>query len=290
MPGDQLDLDIKAPPFDRFRNIRRLGSDRSGHWSGRHRRHQLYIGREKRDRIDALIKLMSKPGLVYERNLANEIDNLTTINRELPESRYFPLVLDHGRLRDGRLYLITTLFDEFPLGSTIGPDPIPARLVGHLRTAIAISRALSQLHGIGIFHVDLNPMNVLYRSEKGAPVIRIVDFESSYNSARHGDGEFYDPPTTPGYSAPELGRQRPDARSDLYSLGAVLYTMLASYGWTWSSDVTTAVEADASLDAELKEVLSKTVGATPEDRYQSAEEFRAALSRYLERIWPGREW
>jgi len=41
-------------------------------------------------------------------------------------------------------------------------------------------------------------MNILYRAEKGQPVIRIVDFESSYEAARHSGGPFYNPPTTPG--------------------------------------------------------------------------------------------
>ena len=61
----------------------------------------------------------------------------------------------------------------------IGTERIPARLVAHLRTALEVGRAMIDLHRIHIYHVDLNPMNVLYRSEHGRPVIRIVDFESS---------------------------------------------------------------------------------------------------------------
>ncbi|MGC4085553.1 MAG: lipopolysaccharide kinase InaA family protein [Vicinamibacterales bacterium] len=139
---------------------------------------------------------------------------------------------EHGRLKDGRVYLITSLFDELPLATIIDAERAPSRLVGHIRTTIEIARVLADLHWLPIYHVDLNPMNILYRSEKGMPIIRIVDFESSYEPARHANGRFYDPPTTPHFSAPEVSKQPPDARADIYSLGAVLYMTITGYGWT----------------------------------------------------------
>ncbi len=283
-----LDIDCKSPPFDQFTSVQRLASDRSGH--GEHARHQLYVGRDRKTRANALVKLTSKPGLVYQSNLNNEIATLSTINRELPASRYFPVVLEHGKLRDGRVYLITSLFDEFPLATAIGGERMPARMVAHLRMTIEVARALIELHGLRIYHVDLNPMNILYRTEQGRPVIRIVDFESSYEHARHSTGDFYNPPTTLGYCAPELARQAPDARSDLFSLGAVLYTALASYQWTWDAEVSASVRGDREIDADLKEILLTAVDTDPDQRYSSVQEFHTALSGYLEGIWPGRSW
>jgi serine/threonine protein kinase len=133
-------------------------------------------------------------------------------------------------------------------------------------------------------------MNILYRSEAGRPVIRIVDFESSYEVSRHSQGDFYNPSTTAGYCAPEVSRRAPDARADLFSLGAVLYTMLAGYQWTWEGDVGSAIEADREIDLELKEILLTSVNHDPDGRYRSIQEFRDALATYLERIWPGRSW
>ena len=152
-----------------------------------------------------------------------------TINGSLPESQYFPVVREHGKLRDGRVYIIASFFHEFPLATAIGQEPIPGRTVAYIRTAMEIARALGELHRLKIYHVDLNPMNILLRLAHGRPIIRIIDFESSYEWARHSAGVFYNPPNTPGYSAPEIFRQPPDARSDVFSLGAVLYTMLAGY-------------------------------------------------------------
>lgn len=283
-----LDIDSKSPPFDQFTTIQRLSTDRGGH--GEHARHHLYVGREKKSRANALIKLTSKPGTIYQHNLGNEIATLSTVNRELPASRHFPLVLEHGKLRDGRVYLITSLFDEFPLATAIGPERMPAKMVAHLRMSIEVAKALSELHGLRIYHVDLNPMNILYRTEQGKPVIRIVDFESSYEHARHSAGDFYNPPTTAGYCAPEVAHQAPDARADLFSLGAVLYTALAGYRWTWDSAVSASVRADGEIDPDLKEILAKAVETDPNQRYRSVQEFRAALSAYLEGIWPGRSW
>ena len=289
MPHDN-GVDFKGPPFDQLKNLRRLSSDRRGQGAIEYARHQLYVAHDRQTSESVLIKLATKPGLVYQSNLLNEIASLSTINRELPHSPYFPLVTRHGRLPGGRVYLITSLFDEFPLATAIAAEPMPHKAVAHIRTAIEVAKALAQLHGLNIFHVDLNPMNILHRIEKGGPVIRIVDFESSYELARHSTGEFYNPPTTPGYSAPEVSRQPPDGRSDVFSLGAVLYTMLAGYSRTWGADIGTSVESDRDLDPDLRTILLKAVNPDPAGRYPSIQEFHTVVAAYLEHIWPGRSW
>ena len=285
-----LPFDSSSPPFDRYRNLEWLDQDRSGRDPQTRTRHQLFIGREKHNPVNVLIKITTRPGLVYERDLDNELHSLTTINRELPDSRYFPFVHDHGRLKDGRFFLITSLFDEFPLATTIGREHAPAKLVTHVRIGIEIARALVDLHRVGIVHVDLNPMNVLYRTGTARPVIRIVDFESSYEASRQAEAHGYNPPTTPGYSAPEVTRQRPDARADVYSLGAVLYTLLAGYQWTAGVSLATRIAEDAELDTDLRDALLTAVEPDPDGRFETMQEFHDALGAYLERIWPGRTW
>jgi serine/threonine protein kinase len=285
---NRLDRHLRTAPFKRFGNLQRLGPDRSGHASVEYVRHQLYVGRDSQTHANALIKVLTKPGLVYEHNLTNEIATLSTINRELPDSRYFPLLWDHGRLPDGRVFLIMSLFDEWPLATTIGPERMPHRLVGHIRTSLEVARALASLHRIPVFHVDLNPMNILYRVEQGRPVIRIVDFESSYDVGRHSTGVVYNPPTTTGFCAPEVHAGAPDGRADVFSLGAVLYTLIAGYGWTWDTEISTRIEADTEIDADLRTILLTAVQRDADRRYQSIDELSTALAGYLESIWPGR--
>ena len=98
-----------------------------------------------------LIKVTAKPGVVYEHNLANEIACLTTINRELPDSCNFPVIRTSGRLPDNRVCLVSSLFDELPLATTIDTQRAPARMVVHLRTAMEVAKALAELHGLQIF-------------------------------------------------------------------------------------------------------------------------------------------
>ena len=288
---DRLDRYLKSAPFNRLGSIHRLSADRSGRASVEHVRHQLYVGTDTRTHASALIKVLTKPGLVYEHNLINEIATLSTINRKLPDARYFPLLWDHGRLADGRVFLIMSLFDEWPLATTVGPERMPHRLVAHIRTCLEVASALAELHRIGIFHVDLNPMNILYRVEQTRPVIRIVDFESAYEAERHSSGVVYNPPTTPGFCAPEVMHgSTPDGRADVFSLGAVLYTLIAGYRWTWDTGPSSHIEADTGIDAGLKPILLTAVESDAGRRYPSIEEMSAALGAYLESIWPGRSW
>ena len=231
------DFDSQSPPFDQFKGIQPLAKDRRGHVSIENARHHLYVGSDKQSHASVLMKVTARPGLTYQHNLENEIASLLTINGSIPESPYFPVIREHGKLRDGRVYIVASFFDEFPLANAIGKERIPSKTVAYIRTAMEIAKAFGELHSLKIYHVDLNPMNILLRLEHGRPIIRIIDFESSYEWSRHSKGTFYNPPNTPGYSAPEISSQTPDARSDVFSLGAVLYTMLAGYKWTWEADV-----------------------------------------------------
>ena len=290
VPPERPDHQLQSALFERFASIQRLGPDRSGHASPEHARHQLYTARDKRTRANVLIKVITRPGLVYEHNLTNEIATLSTINQELPDSRYFPSLWDHGRLPDGRVFVVMTLFEEWPLATTIGAERTPHRLVARLKTSLEVAKAIGDLHRIRVFHVDLNPMNILYRVEQGRSVIRIVDFESSYQVARLSHGVVYNPPTTPGFCAPEVKDGAPDGRADVFSLGAVLYTMIAGYGWTWDTALPARIEADAEIDVDLKTILLTAVASDAARRYQSVQEMYAALATYLESIWPGRSW
>jgi serine/threonine protein kinase len=285
---DVLPAELQSQQLKRLRNVQRLGSERSGHASVEHVRHQLYVAQDLETNGRALLKVTTRQGIVYEQNLVNEAAVLSTINRELPTARQFPLLLEHGRVRDGRMFVLMSFFDEWPLATTIGSERRPDRLVGHLKTSLAVGAALAELHRIGIFHVDLNPMNILYRSDWGDPVIRIVDFESAYEVARHGNGAFYSPPTTSGFSAPEVVEHAPDIRADVFSLGVVSYTMIAGYQWTWGEEVSASITKDREIDSDLQNILLKAVDRIPARRHQSMAIMCEALDAYLESIWPAR--
>ena len=86
-----------------------------------------------------------------------------------------------------------------------------------------------------------------------------------------------------------MQHRAPDARADVFSLGAVLYTMLAGYGWTWA-ELAPSIAADGEIDADLKAILLTAVQHDADRRYPSVQDMSAALAAYLEAIWPGRSW
>jgi serine/threonine protein kinase len=80
----------------------------------------------------------------------------------------------------------------------------------------------------------------------------------------------------------------PDSRADVFSLGAVLYTMIAGYDWTFGAEISTCITNDREMDSDLRDILLAAVDRTPARRHQSIEIMCAALDHYLESIWPAR--
>ena len=67
-----LTIDPESPPFDRYKGLRWLAPERSGHEPNHRGRHDLFVARERHNPVNVLIKVTSKPGLVYEQDLDNE--------------------------------------------------------------------------------------------------------------------------------------------------------------------------------------------------------------------------
>ena len=153
-----------------------------------------------------------------------------------------------------------------------------------LRIAGQIAQALSAIHARGIVHRDLKPANILFRAD-GRPVL--VDFglarDMKVNSTLTVAGQFL---ATPRYMSPEQCLGLPiDARSDLYSLGAVLYEMITGrkiYDGANSVEVIAMhVNAPPPKLADLLSVhqplLDRLLAKEPANRFQSAAEVVAEI-------------
>jgi len=153
-----------------------------------------------------------------------------------------------------------------------------------LRIASQIAQALEAIHSRGIVHRDLKPANILFRAD-GRPVL--VDFglarDLRVNSTLTVAGQFL---ATPRYMSPEQCLGRPiDARSDLYSLGAVLYEMITGrkiYDGANSAEVIAMhVNAPPPQLADLLSVhqplLDRLLAKDPNERFQSAAEVVAEI-------------
>jgi eukaryotic-like serine/threonine-protein kinase len=157
-----------------------------------------------------------------------------------------------------------------------------------LRFAVAIARALATIHAAGVLHRDLKPGNVLLRDDGG---IALIDFGLSKDAALAVDvtdaGTIFG---TPHYMSPEQGHAEPiDARSDLYSLGVILFEMFAGEKPFRAENPMAIVykhrkEAIPRLPesfAVLQPVLERLLAKEPAGRYPSAAAAAAALQETL---------
>ncbi len=161
---------------------------------------------------------------------------------------------------------------------------------------IPILSALSCAHRLGIVHGDLKPSNLLLSTDyAGRPHPWVLDFGVSFFS----DVDAGLDPTrkrvsgTPGYLAPEwLDHQGVDGRADCFSLGCVLYEMLAGKGpFAGMTRLSQATEAAKSRDypkictvsqasKALGAIIDRSLAPDPDDRYPSIEEFSRELLEF----------
>jgi serine/threonine-protein kinase PpkA len=154
-----------------------------------------------------------------------------------------------------------------------------------LRITAQVARALDAIHSRGIIHRDMKPANILFRAD-GRPVI--VDFglakDLAINSTLTGQQRLL---ATPRYMSPEqcLG-QTVDARSDIYSLGAILWEMLTRtriYESAGPADlmrmhVTAPVPRLPDALAMHQPLLDRMLAKKPEDRFQSTADLAASIT------------
>ena len=154
-----------------------------------------------------------------------------------------------------------------------------------LRTIAQVGRALDAIHARDIVHRDLKPANILFRAD-GRPVI--ADFglarDLGMESTITGQQRLL---ATPRYMSPEQCLGKPvDARSDLYSLGAIFYEMLTRtkiYDSAGPADLMRmhVTAPPPTLPKELaaqQPLLDKMLAKDPAERFQSAAELCATIT------------
>jgi Tol biopolymer transport system component len=216
-------------------------------------------------------------------------------------------VYDAG-LQDGVPFLVTELLDGQSLSARLTQGPLPVRKA--LECAAQAARGLAAAHERGIVHRDLKPAN-LFLTAQGQ--VKILDFGLAKLSPPEGlaGAKGSPPPTTPGlvlgtvgYMSPEQVRgEEVDARSDQFSLGCVLYELLA--GTPPFRRPTMAQTMAAVLESEPAPIMEASHGRVPQpvawiterclakdpqDRYGStadlARDLELALSRLSELSLP----
>jgi serine/threonine protein kinase len=187
---------------------------------------------------------------------------------------------------DGQFVMTTELVEAVTLADRleIGPLPIPEALY----YISQVLDALSYAHRNGVIHRDITPANILITT---SGIVKLAGFalakatdDPNLTQAGAVLGSLH-------YMSPEQvkGARELDARSDIYSVGIVLYQMITGrkpFDFQSQFDIMAAqvsqppvppMQRNGAVSRELDYFILKTLAKNPADRFQTADEFRAAL-------------
>jgi serine/threonine protein kinase len=187
------------------------------------------------------------------------------------------------------------LLMEYVSGSSLQQkldDGGALQLAQILRIGMQIASGLAAAHAQGLVHRDIKPANILL--ENGVERVKITDFglARSIDDVRMTQaGAVYG---TPQYMSPEQAQgERVDQRSDLFSLGSVMYAMSTGRP-PFRGDTGLAVlkrvcddtprpirQVNPDIPAALAEIVNRLLAKNPDDRFQTADEVAELLSQYL---------
>jgi len=208
---------------------------------------------------------------------------------------------------EGQPFLVMELLEGETLHARLARGPIAAPQA--MQWAIEIADALQAAHAKGILHRDLKPGNI-FVTQRGS--VKVLDFglaqftaaagssaDDATLAGTHANFPAAAPLTSPGstlgtaaYMSPEQARgEALDARSDLFSLGVVLYQMASGqppFRGRTSADLTVAILTQtpvppsavrAEIPARLDDIVAQCLEKDPDLRFQSAADLRAGLRR-----------
>jgi serine/threonine protein kinase len=190
---------------------------------------------------------------------------------------------------------VAFLVMEYISGKTLqqvlsdGPIPFPRACAWAAELAAALGRA----HKAGILHGDLKPGNILITDEGNVKLgdFGIARFATQVSSLGRLMG-------TPAYLSPEqIGGETQTTRSDLFSLGIVLYQMLTGVAPFQGSSVSAVCaqilsaepappsQRNPALPKEIDHIVLRCLAKSPADRYPSADAFAASLYPFARNTW-----
>ena len=195
---------------------------------------------------------------------------------------------------NGVTFFVMELLKGETLRQRLRGVPLPWRVAAEI--GLSITEGLAAAHSCGVIHRDLKPGNVFLTSDGR---VKILDFGLACLEPKRAKPFTSKTPTktqtnavlgTAGYISPEQARsKRADARSDIFSLGCVLYEMITGHrAFTGDTTAETLVAvlrdeprdpADlvADLPEELRMILLRSLAKDPEARFQSARDLAFAL-------------
>jgi len=202
-------------------------------------------------------------------------------------------IVDVDTLPQGLPYIVMEFLEGHDLETTLASGPMPIAAAADVVSQVA--DVMEEAHALGIVHRDLKPANLFMCNVGGRRIVKVLDFGISKfeeeGSARLTQADAYF--GTPCYTAPEQLRDAgsADARSDVWSLGIILFELLA--GRPPFDGTSTSVIAKVMTDPvpwpmdlrpdvprELARVVMRALERDPKQRFQSMREFAAAVAPF----------
>ena len=190
-----------------------------------------------------------------------------------------------GETDDGQLYIVMGCYEGETLDRAIARGPVP--MPEALRIAAAVARGLGKAHDRGIIHRDVKPANIMLTSDGD---VKILDF----GIAKLSDVAFTQTGGivgTAAYMSPEQAFGEPvDRRTDIWSLGVVLYEMItgirpfrgpgeqALLFSILTQQPAPVASLTQSAPAEIDAIIGRALAKRPGDRFSSTQELLAALA------------
>lgn len=207
-------------------------------------------------------------------------------------------VLDLGKAENGSPFIVMEMLEGEPLSAQIERRKrlLPSEVLPVVRD---VARTLALTHQRGVIHRDLKPENIfLHRLATGQTIAKVLDFGISKVAAPEGAMRLTRTGTifgSPAYMSPEQasGEGEMDFRTDIYSLGVVLYealsgqlpfmdqnynTVIVNIVVKTPPDITTLV---SGIPSELASVVQKAMAKDRKQRFQTMEELAISIERLL---------
>ncbi len=203
-------------------------------------------------------------------------------------------IYDYGNTADGTFYYVMEYLPGHNVGELVERDgPMPANRLVFLMDQLCA--ALAEAHGIGLVHRDIKPANIFCSYRGGEfDVAKLLDFGLAKPTIEVGDATLTQEGAITGsplFMSPEqaTGERDADARSDIYSLGAVMYYLLTGRAPFMYSQPMKVIIAHVSEDPvpprdlmpeipePLEDIVMRCLEKDPEDRFQDVGDLRRAL-------------
>jgi len=285
---------MELTSISRYRILEKLGAGGMG---------EVYLAEDTKLGRKVALKLLAE-------ELTQNRDRLSRFDQEA----YAASALNHPNIltiyemgdEGGRHYIATEYIDGMTLRKRMGGPPM--ELTEILDIAIQVTGALEEAHAAGIVHRDIKPENVMIRKNGH---VKVLDFGLAKLTERTTAGEETDTEAvtralvqtdagvvlgTSQYMSPEQARGKPiDARTDIWSLGVVLYEMASGRPPFTGETKTDVIVAIAKTDpmpiarfaptmpAEFEWIVMKALRKNIEERYQTVTELEADLRKLKQR-------